>query len=465
MIEETLPIDVQDEQPKQNKSMMEESLPIELDLKEDTIIKVMGVGGGGCNAVNYMYRKGIKDVSFLVCNTDRVALGKSSVPAKLQLGPGLGAGGVPTKAQEYAEQSRDRIREALDDGTKMLFITAGMGGGTGTGASAVVAEVAQQMGILTVGIVTIPFAFEGSIKIRKAMMGVARLAKHVDALLIINNEKLKQIYPDLEFLNAFSKSDDVVCNAAKSIAEIITIPGYINTDFADVYNTLKDGNMAIMNVGQASGENRITEAINDALNSPLINTNDVHGAKRVLMQFYFSDAQAIKMNEIDQIKHFIEEVGDEVEVQWGATIDDSLGDSVRVTIIATGYEVTGIPTLDDEDENEVMEIEGEIKKKEGKTIDEAIEENYPDQKKEPQEDEKPQELDLTNTLQEVENEPLKAEEVRPRREDDINNDFDISFDDNEEQQDVRPEEPVVTEAPKAEQHESRFQKWMRNRRS
>ncbi len=463
MTEETLSIDVQDTQTQQQKTMTEEPLPLELDLKEDTIIKVMGIGGGGCNAVNYMYQKGIKDVSFLVCNTDRAALGKSSVPAKLQLGTGLGAGGEPTKAQQYAEESRDRIREALDDGTKMLFITAGMGGGTGTGASAVVAEIAQEMGILTVGIVTIPFAFEGAIKIRKAMTGVARLAKHVDALLIINNEKLKQIYPDLEFLNAFSKSDDVVCNAAKSIAEIITIPGYINTDFADVYNTLKDGNMAIMNVGEASGENRITEAINDALNSPLINTNDVHGAKRVLMQFYFSNSQAIKMNEIDQIKHFIEEVGDEVEVQWGATIDDSLGETVRVTIIATGYDVTGIPMLDD-DENDVMQVEGESKKKEGKTIEQAIVENYPEQMKGPKEDEKPQELDLTGAIHEIQTKP-QPEEVLPHREDDINSDYDISFDDSDEQPDVRPAEPIVQQTPKPDQHESLLKKWMRNRRS
>lgn len=443
--------------------MTEESLPLELDLKEDTIIKVMGIGGGGCNAVNYMYQKGIKDVSFLVCNTDRAALGKSSVPAKLQLGTGLGAGGEPTKAQQYAEESRDRIREALDDGTKMLFITAGMGGGTGTGASAVVAEIAQEMGILTVGIVTIPFAFEGAIKIRKAMTGVARLAKHVDALLIINNEKLKQIYPNLEFIEAFAKSDDVVCNAAKSIAEIITIPGYINTDFADVYNTLKNGNMAIMNVGEASGENRITEAINDALNSPLINTNDVHGAKRVLMQFYFSNSQAIKMNEIDQIKHFIEEVGDEVEVQWGATIDDSLGETVRVTIIATGYDVTSIPMLDD-DENDVMQVEGESKKKEGKTIEQAIVENYPEQMKGPKEDEKPQELDLTGAIQEIQTKP-QPEEVLPHREDDINSDYDISFDDSDEQPDVRPAEPIVQQTHKPDQHESLLKKWMRNRRS
>jgi len=311
------------------------TLPLE-GLTEDSIIKVIGVGGGGCNAVNYMHRQGLKDVSFLVCNTDRQVLIKSSVPNKLQLGPGLGAGGDPETARQYAEESRDHIREALNDGTQMLFITAGMGGGTGTGASSVVAEVAQEMGILTVGIVTIPFAFEGKRKIEKAMKGVARLAKHVDALLIINNEKLKQIYPELNLLNAFSKSDDVVANAARSISEIITVPGYINTDFADVRNTLRKGGVAIMNIGRASGDRRITNAINDALNSPLVNTNDVHGAERILLQFYCSTEHAIVMEEIDQINEFVQEVGDDIEVQWGASIDESLGEDVRVTVIATG---------------------------------------------------------------------------------------------------------------------------------
>ena len=359
------------------------TLPLE-GLTEDSIIKVIGVGGGGCNAVNYMHRQGLKDVSFLVCNTDRQVLLKSSVPSKLQLGPGLGAGGNPETARQYAEESRDHIREALNDGTQMLFITAGMGGGTGTGASSVVAEVAQEMGILTVGIVTIPFAFEGKKKIEKAMTGVARLAKHVDALLIINNEKLKQIYPELNLLNAFSKSDDVVANAARAIAEIITIPGYINTDFADVRNTLRKGGVAIMNIGRAAGENRITNAINDALNSPLVNTNDVHGAERILLQFYCSTEHAIVMEEIDQINEFVQEVGDDIEVQWGASIDESLGEEVRVTVIATGYKVDGLPSEDAE--------EGK------KTIDEAISDNYPPQMPKPMEDEKEQIIDLSDTL-------------------------------------------------------------------
>ena len=374
---------------------MEELITLPLEgLTEDSIIKVIGVGGGGCNAVNYMHRQGLKDVSFLVCNTDRQVLIKSSVPSKLQLGPGLGAGGDPETARQYAEESRDHIREALNDGTQMLFITAGMGGGTGTGASSVVAEVAQDMGILTVGIVTIPFAFEGKKKIEKAMTGVARLAKHVDALLIINNEKLKQIYPELNLLNAFSKSDDVVANAARSIAEIITVSGYINTDFADVRNTLRKGGVAIMNIGRASGEKRITNAINDALNSPLVNTNDVHGAERILLQFYCSTEHAIVMEEIDQINDFVQEVGDDIEVQWGASIDETLGEDVRVTVIATGYKVDGLPSEDAEDGK--------------KTIEQAIDENYPPQVPNPMEDEPMQTSDLSATLFPVEEQTTRT---------------------------------------------------------
>ena len=336
-----------------------------LEIAQDSIIKVMGVGGGGCNAVNYLYSQGVKDVTFLVCNTDKQSLERSSVPAKLQLGPGLGAGGKPEVAHEYAEQNRDRIKDSLNDGTKMLFLTAGMGGGTGTGASSVVASVAREMGILTVGIVTIPFTFEGPKKIKKAMIGVAQLADQVDAILVINNEKLRQIYPDLNMLNAFAKSDDVVANAARAIAEIITVPGYINTDFADVYNTLKNGNVAIMSVGVANGENRITKAIHEALHSPLVNS-DVRGATRLLLQIYTTTEHALIMSEIDQIHAFVSEIGEDVEVQWGASLDENLEDKVRVTIIATGFEVSNIPGLDDAVDK--------------KTVEEAIKIHYEDAK-------------------------------------------------------------------------------------
>ncbi|MCQ2342375.1 MAG: cell division protein FtsZ [Paludibacteraceae bacterium] len=361
---------------------LNEPLPLEnIEIQEDCLIKVMGVGGGGCKAVSHMYEQNhIAGVSFLVCNTDQQALTSSPIPAKLQLGKGLGAGGRPETARQYAEESRDAIKQALNDGTKMLFIAAGMGGGTGTGASPIIAQVAQEMGILTVGIVTIPFAHEGIPKIRKAFAGVAALADSVDAILIINNEKLKIIYPDLNVITGFKKSDEVVTNAARSIAEIITIEGYINTDFADVYNTLKDGHVAIMNVGEASGEHRFSEAINNALHSPLINTNNIHGAKRILMQFYCSEEQALNMKDTDDILKFVNEVGDEVEVQWGITLNNSLGDTLRVTLIATGYEVSDIPSL--------HETEGKP------SIEEAINAHYNDLQQTNKEDEIPQQIDL-----------------------------------------------------------------------
>lgn len=356
---------------------MSEMLPLELQIEESSIIKVIGVGGGGCNAVNYMYQQGIKDVTFLVCNTDKMALQQMSVPAKLQLGTGLGAGGRPEVAEEFANSSLDKINEALDDGTRMVFITAGMGGGTGTGASPVVAREAQKKEILTVGIVTIPFAFEGKKAIRKALRGVAKLAEHTDALLIINNEKLKLLFPDFDLPVAFAKADEVVCKAAKSISEIITVPGYINIDFQDVYNTLKNGDVAIMNEGRASGDNRITAAIEEALNSPLINNRDVHGASRVLMNFYCSKEHAILMKELEQVSQFCDSMGDDVDVRWGTSYDDSLGEEVRVTIIATGYKVNDIPGMQDAIEYQDEEVE--VKKEKNppsKSIDEAIKAFY-----------------------------------------------------------------------------------------
>lgn len=416
-----------------------------LELTQDTIIKVMGVGGGGCNAVNYLYSQGITDVSFLVCNTDKQCLSRSSVPAKLQLGPGWGAGGKPEVAQQYAEENRERIREALNDGTQMLFITAGMGGGTGTGASSIVAEVAREMDILTVGIVTIPFAFEGPVKIKKAMTGVARLAEHVDAILVINNQKLLHIYPDFSMLNAFKKSDDVVANAARSIAEIITVPGYINTDFADVYNTLKNGNVAIMSVGSANGEDRITQAIHEALHSPLVNS-DVHGAKRMLLQLYCSEEHFIVASEMDQVHAFVHEMGDEVEVQWGISIDDKLGDKVRVTVIATGYEVSDIPGLDDA-----------VGKK---TVDQAIEDYYRDSKpagstNEPAEDEKAKE---PNTL-------FPTLEIQSGGEIIINLEDDITMDVSAPASASRPVAPAVsrTENTTSTERAGGFAGWMRGR--
>jgi cell division protein FtsZ len=377
----------------------DEMLPIELPLIDPSIIKVIGVGGGGGNAVNHMYKQGINDVSFVVCNTDNQALRTSPVPIKIQLGHGLGAGGTPEVARLAAEESIEAIRDVLRDNTKMVFITAGMGGGTGTGASPVVARVAHEMGILTVGIVTIPFAFEGAMKIRQALKGVTELSEHVDALLVINNEKLREIFADLELSNAFAKADDVLTNAAKGIAEIITVPGYINTDFADVYTILSKGNVAIMNTGYASGEKRITNAIRDALNSPLLNTNDVSGASKVLLNLYCSNDHQIRMEEVKEINEFMASIGDNIQVIWGATFDNSLGENVKITLIATGYDVSDIPGMPESETKKIKhkttskpevvlnletgeEEEVVPENKEASSIDKAMITYYPDKKQE-----------------------------------------------------------------------------------
>ena len=246
------------------------------------IIKVVGVGGGGGNAINHMYREGIHDVTYVVCNTDKKALSDSPVPNHLQLGKdGLGAGNNPVVGKQRAEESIEDIKAMLNDGTRMVFITAGMGGGTGTGAAPVIAQCAKDAGILTVGIVTIPFKFEGNKKINQALDGVEEIAKHVDALLVINNERLREIYPELTVINAFAKADDTLSIAAKSIAEIITMHGTINLDFQDVTTVLRDGGVAIMSTGYGEGENRVTKAIDEALNSPLLNNNDIFNTRKV----------------------------------------------------------------------------------------------------------------------------------------------------------------------------------------
>lgn len=313
------------------------------------IIKVIGVGGGGGNAVNHMFQEGIHDVSFVLCNTDNQALKKSGIPRKIQLGrkltSGLGAGNRPTVARQAAEESIDEIHQMLDDGTRMVFITAGMGGGTGTGAAPVIAREAKDMDILTVGIVTVPFLFEGQKKINQALDGVEEMSKHVDALLVINNERLCAIYPDLTFFNAFAKADDTLTTAAKSIAEIITVEGHINLDFADVQTILKDGGVAIMSSGYGQGAQRVTKAIEDALNSPLLNNNDVFGAQKVLFNLYFCDEAPVTMEEVREIDEFMMKFDNEVEVIWGAAVDNSLGDSVKMTLLATGFGISDLPGM------------------------------------------------------------------------------------------------------------------------
>ena len=276
----------------------------------NSIIKVIGVGGGGGNAVNHMYREGIHDVTFVLCNTDNQALDDSPVPVHLQLGKeGLGAGNKPEKARAAAEESIEDVRKMLNDGTRMSFITAGMGGGTGTGAAPVIARVSKELGILTVGIVTIPFRFEGDRKIDQALDGVEEMSKHVDALLVINNERLREIYPELSVIDAFSKADDTLSVAAKSIAEIITTHGMINLDFNDVKTVLKDGGVAIMSTGYGEGDGRVKKAIEDALHSPLLNDNDVFNSKKILLSINFSnekgDNSGLMMDEMNDVHEFM----------------------------------------------------------------------------------------------------------------------------------------------------------------
>ncbi len=381
------------------ENILNESLPLDLPLSDSSIIKIIGVGGGGGNAVNHMYNQGIADVTFVVCNTDQQDLDKSPVPIKMLLGNEttrkLGAGADPKKGRQAAEESKEDIKRMLLDNTEMVFLAAGMGGGTGTGAAPVIAEIAQDMGILTVGIVTIPFAFEGPEKIKQALEGVASLSRYVDAMLVIKNEELRRIYSDLSISNAFQKADDTLCSAAKSIAEIITVTGYINTDFADVNKIMRNGGVAIMNTGYASGENRLTKAIEDALNSPLLNTRDIKGSKRILLSLYCSKDHEIGMDEMAQIHDFMAEVGDDVTVIWGATFDDTLEDQVKVTLIATGFEVKDIPGMP----NSILEKYDIIEEKKEVNLELSEEEKIKKQKKDE---------DLTRAMEE-----LYGDTVRP----------------------------------------------------
>jgi cell division protein FtsZ len=329
---------------------MDELMPFELPLNQSTsIIRVLGVGGGGSNAVNHMFRSGIKDVGFIVCNTDAQALNNSPVPDKIHLGASLtegrGAGNKPEVGRQAAIESREKIVDILSLNTKMLFITAGMGGGTGTGAAPVIARAAKELGILTVAIVTIPFKNEGPIRINQALEGITELEKHVDSLLIINNEKIREIYGNLRVSEAFSKADDVLAVAAKGIAEIITVHGFINVDFADVQTVMTNSGVAILGTGMAEGEGRAMEAIQQALNSPLLNDTDIKGAKNLLLNI-ISGRDEVTMDEIGQIIDYVKDrSGSHTNLIWGNGIDTSLGEKISVTVIATGFSAINIPQL------------------------------------------------------------------------------------------------------------------------
>lgn len=324
-------------------------MQFDLPQNRSSIIKVVGVGGGGGNAVNYMFEQGINEVDFVVCNTDAQDLAKSPVPVKIQLGKSLtggrGAGSKPDKGRQAAIESLEEVGEILASNTKMVFITAGMGGGTGTGAAPVIAEEARKNGILTVGIVTIPFLFEGKRRINQAVEGIERMKEHVDSLLVINNEKLREIYGDSSALKAFSHADDILSTAAKGIAEIITVEGVVNVDFEDVFTVMNNSGVALMGRASAEGENRAEKAIQKALTSPLLNNNDIHGSQNMLLHIT-SGADEVTMDEIGQITDFAQdEAGQNADVIWGLSSEPQLGDKVAVTVIATGFDTDVIPEI------------------------------------------------------------------------------------------------------------------------
>ena len=344
--------------------------------KMQGIIKVIGVGGGGCNAVNNMYKDGVAGVTYAVCNTDSQSLSRSPVPVKIQLGEGLGAGGNPEKGRFEAENTIDDIKKLFDDGSKMVFVTAGMGGGTGTGAAPVVASVAKDMGLLTIGVVTIPFNFEKKKKIIKALQGVDEMRKHVDALLIVNNERLCDVFADADIplKEAFFRADNILMDAVKGISELITLPsdGGIKSDFRDVETTMKDGGGAIMAMGRARGEHRVEKAILDALDSPLLYGNDIGKAKRILFNIYASDEYPIYVRELQEIDDFFDQLDPNIDVIWGTATDDSLGEDAKVTILATGME-----------DNLKTEVEANVHNNEDDYYEELISKLYKPAKKTP----------------------------------------------------------------------------------
>jgi cell division protein FtsZ len=321
----------------------------DLDKMSGAIIKVIGVGGGGGNAVNHMYEQGIKDVCFVVCNTDAQALKKSSVPLKLQLGESLtegrGAGNKPEIGRQAAIENIEDVKKTLGSNTKMVFITAGMGGGTGTGAAPVIAEACKELGILTIGIVTLPFRNEGRRRIKQAIDGIAEMESQVDSLLVINNERIREMYGDFKISEAFAKADNVLTTAAKGIAEIITVAGYINVDFADVETVMRNSGVAVMGSAKATGEGRALKAVEEALNSPLLNNNDITGARNILLNITSGNAE-VTMDEIGEITDYIQtKAGYDADLIWGNGVDEALGEEISVTVIATGFSVSSIPEM------------------------------------------------------------------------------------------------------------------------
>jgi cell division protein FtsZ len=415
--------------------MVKKDFIFESPAEKRSIIKVVGVGGGGSNAVNFMFKQGIKDVEFIVVNTDVQALRNSPVPNKLQIGvtltEGLGAGANPEKGRDAALESKDEITELFGNGTKMVFITAGMGGGTGTGAAPVLAQIAQSLGILTVAIVTAPFNVEGRKKKEQAYRGIEDLKKHCDTVLVILNDKLIDIYGELPKSQAFAQADSVLTNAAKSIAEIITTPGYVNVDFEDVKKVMKSAGQAVMGSAAAKGENRAKKAIEDALSSPLLNNRDIRGAKKILLVMFYSRAKEMTMTEQKTITDYIEEkIGIEAdELIPGDVIDESLEEYLRVTIIATGFDSEGendkiITTYRElESGNEIKQIlpeteeiktvkEESVSPKTYLTLDGYAVQNLENDEPKTEEQPQRQELERRAALLRKINQPLTPEELK-----------------------------------------------------
>lgn len=329
---------------------MTDDLIFQTPTNQESIIKVIGVGGGGTNAVKHMYNQGIKDVDFVVCDTDLQVLRNSPIPIKIQLGQSLtegrGSGNEPEQGRQSAIESLEDIVGLLEKNTRMVFVTAGIGGGTGTGAAPIIAEAAKDMGILTVGIVTIPFRFEGPRRMKQAVEGIAKMEEHVDSLLIINNEKIRDIYGNQKITEAFAHADNVLANAAKGIAEIITISGYINVDFADVRTIMQNSGVALMGQGVAEGEDRAKVAVKEALTSPLLNNNDIIGARNVLLNITSSAEHEVSMDEVTQITEYLQDmIGDSADMIWGVGKDDGLEKRVNVTVIATGFHTDNFSEL------------------------------------------------------------------------------------------------------------------------
>lgn len=403
-------------------------MEFEMFSENNSIIKVLGVGGGGCNAVNYMYEQGIPGVNFGVCNTDKQDLLKSPVPSKIQLGTnlleGLGAGADPEEGRRAALEAEEEIRMYLSNNTKMVFVTAGMGGGTGTGGAPIVAKIAKELGILTVGIVTIPFSNEGKPKRDKAERGIQNMKENVDALIVVSNNKLYDIFPDLDIDEAFSKADDILTTAAKGITEIITKPGKINVDFNDVRRVMSNSGVAIIGIGKGSGDNRASQAIQEAMNSPLLEDADIFGAKGVVL--YITYGTGIKMRELDMITDCVQaQTQTDCEIIWGVCKDEELGDDIAITLVATGFQ-TG------EVSRERKQVQRQQQEKvvytlQTRTTEEAVKEAAKEEVVTPSEQKNPEPEITVHQLTAEKNEQKDEEIFTPQMEQDVVRDNEIEF--------------------------------------